>query len=78
MEEKTIKIKNNCYKCGIQFKIGEKYDVKIINIGIVGGFERYSEDGTMEGDLHFSALCEMENGHIIPFDVDYEIEIYGK
>ena len=46
-------------------------------MGIVGGFERYGEDETMDGDLHWSALCEFYNGDIIPLEIGYDIEIKG-
>jgi hypothetical protein len=74
---KEIKMLGNFEKSGLQFKKGETLIVDVLKIEIAGGFNRYSEDGIVEGDLAWSVLVEFENGKIMTFDLDYHIHIVG-
>jgi hypothetical protein len=35
---------------GLKFIKGDRYEVKVLQVGFCGGFNRYLEDRTMEGD----------------------------
>jgi hypothetical protein len=72
---KQIVITKDFNKHGIDFKKDCIYDVKVIQYGVTGGFNRYPQDNTMDGDLHWEALVEFDSGRIIPFEIGYEIII---
>ena len=76
--KKSVTFLRDVDKHGITATIGTTFDVAIISMGIVGGFERYNSDNTMEGELCWSALVEFESGNIVPLQIDYDVKITGE
>ena len=72
MKKKIIILRNIDKHIG-KLKKDTCYNVKILKTGIVGGFERYPQDNTMEGCLEWSVLVEFESGEITSFILDYDI-----
>jgi hypothetical protein len=76
MKRKEIKTLRTFEKSGHTFKSGEKFEVKILRIGIAGGFDGHP-DGTFEGHISPVAVVEFENGKIMAFEIDRDIHIVG-
>ena len=71
--KKLIKFRSVRVKNGITFQQGEIHSVNVMQMGIVGGFD--TVNGNPEGELHYSALCEFDDGSIIPLEIGFDIDI---
>ena len=71
--KKVIKFVNNV---GVH-KVNDEANVIIHQFGVIGAFDRYPQDNTMDGSLNWSALVEFNDGRIVPFEIDWEIIIIG-
>ena len=77
--KKEIRFVRDVEKCGLKFKINERFTVDVIKYGICGEIyeNMYPQNGTMSGAFSFYALVEFENGKVMSFSIDYEIHITG-
>lgn len=65
----------DCQFCNDSYKAWQREEVKVLSIGYSGGFERYPQDNTMDGDIHPSVIVEFEDGYVHSFELDYQIEL---
>lgn len=70
--DKTIKFRRDYED---MFTKNTEHVVKIIDYGIIGGFETNVNYGTMDGGLDWSALCEFSDGRVVPLLIGIEIDI---
>ena len=66
---KSCQFGNECYRQGTT------REVTVLTIGYSGGFERYPQDNTMDGEYHPSVIVEFEDGYVHSFELDYQIEL---
>lgn len=70
-----ITILKDIYRDGCQFTKDELLPVTLHYMGIVGGFDRYPQDNTMEGNLDLICVVELPTGRVLKFELQYEISL---